>query len=80
MDWVTIGIGLLATGFGTFTLHLRSANPSSLRKLEPMKKVFGATIGNAIHFVAYSILPLVMGAMLIYLGVTGSSILEIIGS
>ena len=58
-------IGLLALGYGLFTLVARFAMPHSnlFRKLEPMRQQFGHTAGTALHWLGYTVLPLVFGSV-----------------
>ena len=77
MDFVTIGIGLLPVLYGLYVLVLRMQGKSEkLKKLEPMKKFWGETVGLTIHFVAYVIAPIIIGVVIIIAGVNGTSILQ----
>ncbi len=62
-DWFSAVLGLFAICFGGYTLFLRNSSPEKLRKLTAMKSAWGESKGNAIHLVAYSILPIVLGVM-----------------
>lgn len=68
MDPVTIGIGILAVVFGIFSGVMRFVKPSMFKKLGPMKEKFGQSVGTAIHFVAYVIVPLGFGISMIVSG------------
>lgn len=74
MDPVTVGIGVLAVGFGGYAFFLRVSNPSKLKKLKPMQDKWGEQSGLAIHTVAYSIGPLVFGLAMIVAGLKGISL------
>lgn len=74
MDPVTVGIGVLAIGFGGYTFFLRTTNPSKLKKLKPMQDKWGAQTGLVIHTMAYSIGPLVFGLIMIFAGLNGISL------
>lgn len=64
---VTIIIGSLCILFGLFVLfcHL-TKRLSSFGKLSAMQENFGQKTGTAIHLVCYSILPILIGALVIY--------------
>ncbi len=74
MNMVTIAIGGAALVFGVYSIYLRLTNPNKLGKLAPMKEKFGEKPGNLIHLVAYSIVPLIFGIIIIYTGISGVSI------
>ena len=59
--------GALALLFGVTTLLGRIFAPNSalFSKLEPMKKQFGDKAGNALHVVSYTVVPIVVGLVLI---------------
>lgn len=78
MDPLTIGLGVVAVGYGCYTGYLRKKDPSKFGKLEAMKKFWGEKAGLAIHFVAYTIIPIVFGIMLIVAGSRGLSIIGVI--
>ena len=60
-------LGILALAFGLFTLVLRFVAPGSklFSKIDAIKERFGDTAGTAIHWFAYTIVPLVLGILLI---------------
>jgi hypothetical protein len=63
MDFNLI-FGAFAVIFGCYTLILRlTGKTEKLGKLEPMKERFGENPGNAIHFTAYTLLPIIAGAI-----------------
>ena len=59
--------GALALLFGAGTLVLRFVAPDSslFSKLGPMKERFGDRAGTAIHVLAYSVMPLLVGSALL---------------
>jgi hypothetical protein len=59
--------GGFALAYGLFTLVARFAMPGStmFRKLEPMRQRFGARAGTALHWAAYTLMPLGLGAMML---------------
>jgi len=64
MDFDII-LGVFALAFGLYTLFARMYAPNRLWKLEPMKKQWGEKVGVTIHVLAYTVLPLVLGAILL---------------
>jgi hypothetical protein len=74
MNWITIGIGVLALGFGVYSTFVRFTNPQKFRKLEAMKQKFGAKVGVFIHTIAYSAIPAVAGIIFIIQGIRGVSL------
>ena len=73
MEPVTVGIGALAIGYGIFSGVMRFVKPSMFKKLEPMREKFGTVAGNAIHFVAYVIVPVGFGITMVIAGLNGVS-------
>jgi hypothetical protein len=71
MDPLTMAFGFGAAAFGSYTTYLRFSSPDKLGKLEAMREKFGAGAGTAIHAVAYSIAPIVLGLILIVAGSNG---------
>ena len=71
MNITTVLIGVVAVLFGLYTTFLRLKRPEKLGKLQAMKERFGANVGNLIHIVAYTVVPLVAGAVFVYFGVLG---------
>ncbi len=68
MNWLTMTIGAAALLFGLYSLWGRHAHPKVFHKTEVMKERWGPRTGYAIHFVAYSLLPIAFGAVFVYLG------------
>jgi H+/Cl- antiporter ClcA len=62
--------GALASAFGLFTLAMRFVSPNSpmFSKLEPMRRFWGPTLGTAIHWIGYTIVPIVVGAGMLLSG------------
>ena len=73
MDPVTVLIGVAALSYGIYTLYARRRNPQAFWKLEPMKRMYGAKAAMVIHFIGYTIVPLVIGIVAIIAGVRGVS-------
>jgi hypothetical protein len=65
---VKLWLGLLAVGFGLLTIYLRSNHPDRLGKLEAMKERWGDETGTAVHWVAYTVIPILVGLVLIAAG------------
>ncbi len=74
MNITTVIIGVAAILFGIYTLYLRIKSPEKLGKLNAMKDKFGNGIGTAIHLIAYSLIPLAVGAIFIFAGLKGASL------
>ncbi len=73
MDPVTVGMGVVAMGFGGYTFVLRMTNPSRLKKLKPMQDKWGGQTGFVIHTVAYSLVPVGFGVAMVFAGLQGIS-------
>lgn len=74
MDFVTIGIGGAISLFGVYTMVMRTRFPDRLPTLKTMKNKYGAVNGMAVHILAYSVVPIVLGIMLSFTGIYGMSI------
>lgn len=74
MNWITIAFGVVALGFGLAATYVRLTAPQKFGKLEAMKQKFGATVGTAIHVVAYSVFPIAAGILFLYMGWRGISL------
>ncbi|MGE0232332.1 MAG: hypothetical protein AB7O39_02315 [Flavobacteriaceae bacterium] len=63
-------LGIAAIAFGLVTLATRlfgGGEPSA--KKQAMGERFGARTGEILHLVAYTLLPIVFGALLVYLAI-----------
>jgi hypothetical protein len=80
MDIVTVVVGALICLYGLYTLVMRIKSPEKFVKLKAMKEKFGNSAGNIIHIIAYTVAPIVFGAIVIVSGLNGLSILDIIKS
>jgi hypothetical protein len=80
MDFVTIGLGSFVGLYGLYMMALRLKNPNKLGKLEAMREKFGSGVGTAIHLVAYTVLPVILGVMLIIAGSRGVSVTQFISN
>lgn len=77
MDPLTIGLGVAAAGYGCYTGYIRKKDPTKFGKLDAMKKFWGDKVGFAMHFVAYTIMPIAFGIVLIVAGSRGLSIIDV---
>jgi hypothetical protein len=59
-------IGALLVLFGLYSIFARFFAPHHLAKLEPMKKMWGEKGGLIMHVVAYTVLPLIAGGLMIF--------------
>lgn len=64
-------LGVFALGFGLYTLYARAASPNKFGKLEAMKKQWGERGGTIVHVVAYTVMPIIVGAVLIVTSLLG---------
>ncbi len=62
----TLIFGIIALLFGLLTIYLRIfKNSKGLGKLETMKETYGEKLGLAIHIISYTVVPIVVGIVLI---------------
>jgi hypothetical protein len=74
MNVTTLLVGLAVVAFGLTTLVLRQVKPAAFRKLGPMRERFGHRAGSLIHIVAYSLLPIAAGTVLVMKGLAGQAL------
>ena len=74
MHLPTVLIGIVAILYGTYTAWARAAKPQQFAKLETMKRSMGPTVGSAVHIIAYSVVPIGVGAVFLISGLQGRSI------
>ena len=74
VNYVSVGVGAAALGWGIFSVYLRIKDPYRLGKLAAMQKALGGAAGTALHFISYTLLPLAVGIVFIALGLQGKSI------
>ena len=77
VNFFTLGLGILALAYGLYTLYARIVSQKTFGKLDAMKKVWGPKTGVFIHLFAYTILPIILGIILIFSGLKGVSILAL---
>ena len=80
MELSTIILGVTVALFGLYTFVVRIKAPDKFIKLSAMKDKFGNAAGTTIHTIAYSIVPLVFGGILVNAGVNGISIMQFMAS
>jgi hypothetical protein len=65
---MNILLGIAAIAYGLYTIYVRFTDPSKLGKLDAMKKQWGEAAGTAIHWVSYTLAPIVVGVILLVAG------------
>jgi hypothetical protein len=70
----TVIIGGVAIFYGLLTIVLRAKRPSAFRKLNRMKELYGEQAGTLLHIFSYSVLPIILGIVLLVTGFQGKSI------
>ena len=78
MDFLTIGLGVVIILFGLYTSVMRIKFPEKSGKLKAMKDKFGSTSGQTIHTIAYTVMPVLFGIVVIRAGLNGLSIMQFI--
>ncbi len=74
MNLVTVLVGAVAIAYGAYTAWARRTKPEQFKKLEPMKQFWGEKAGLAIHIVGYTVVPIVVGIVLVLRGLQGGSL------
>ena len=64
-------LGIGALGFGLYTGYVRSTSPEKFGKLKAMKEQWGPTAGNLVHLIAYTLIPIVVGVVLLFRDLAG---------
>lgn len=80
MDIITMSVGTIVIAFGIYTFYARIKTPEKFPKLQAMRESFGQGIGTAVHTIAYSLLPLIFGGVIVAAGFNGISIIKIIAA
>lgn len=60
--------------YGCYTAWARRARPEQFWKLDKMKQGYGERAGSAVHFIGYTVVPIGVGLVLVFLGLRGGSI------
>ena len=58
-------LGAVAILYGLYTAFARARTPEKFAKLDSMKKQWGERAGTAVHIVGYTVVPIVVGVMLV---------------
>jgi len=74
MNPITVLLGIAAIAYGLYTAWARRARPAQFGKLEPMKSFWGEGGGQLIHVIAYTIVPIVVGIVLLLSGLMGAAL------
>jgi hypothetical protein len=74
MDLVTMGMGVAVCLYGIYTMTMRTRSPEKFGKLKAMKDKYGDSNGLAIHIMAYTVVPIVVGIILSFAGFNGLSL------
>lgn len=74
MNALTVLIGVAAILFGLYTFYLRANDPAKLGKLAAMQKQWGESTGKTIHTIAYSVVPIIVGLIILMTGLEGGSL------
>ncbi len=78
MNLFTMGIGGVICLYGVYTMTMRTRAPEKFGKLKAMKDKYGDSNGLAIHIMAFTVVPIVMGIIFSFAGFNGLSLLEIL--
>jgi hypothetical protein len=78
MNLIAIGFGALIVAYGLYTAYARVKAPHQFHKLEAMKKFWGDGPGLAIHFVAYTLVPIGVGIAVIVAGLNSLSLMDLL--
>ena len=73
MNPITMAIGAVALLFGIYTMFVRVRRPEQYTKLKAMQDRLGEKPGYTVHLVAYSIVPMIFGVVMILAGARGVS-------
>ncbi len=74
MNWTTLGLGIFCTAIGISATYLRLFNSTKLAKMEAINRLLGNKVSAFLHITAYSVLPTVIGVILIMRGVKGIAV------
>lgn len=74
MNVTTVLVGVAAIAYGAYTAWARRAKPEQFKKIEPMKRVWGDTGGQVVHFIGYTLVPIIVGVILVLSGLRGGSV------
>ena len=74
MNPITVIVGFAAIAYGIYTTRTRRVAPEKFTKLAAMKQAWGEKAGMVVHVVGYTVLPVVLGLVLILTGLRGGSL------
>lgn len=74
MNTTSMIVGAAVFSFGLYIAILRGTRPQKLSKLQALKDLFGDRTGDKIHLLAYAVMPLLTGAILLFAGTRGISL------
>ncbi|QQO09937.1 hypothetical protein [Breznakiella homolactica] len=60
-----IGLGVLVIFYGIYTAVIRLKSPEKLGKYQAMKERYGDNTGKLLHVLSYTVVPIILGAVLI---------------
>jgi len=69
-NWIEVIIGLTAIIYGLGTVYFRFKSPALFKKMEPMKRIYGAKLGVVIHVILYTLIPIIFGVIVIRSGLS----------
>ena len=75
MNLFTMGFGAAICFYGLYTMTMRTRSPEKFGKLQAMKDKHGDVNGTALHIVAYTVAPIIVGIILSFAGFNGMSLL-----
>lgn len=70
-NWIEIIIGVAAIIYSIVSIYFRIKSPTIFKKMEPMKRVYGTKLGEVIHIILYTLIPLIVGIIFIVLFESG---------
>jgi hypothetical protein len=68
---INLLLGIAAIGYGLYTAYVRATAPEKLGKLEAMREQWGESTGTAVHVVGYTVVPIVVGLVLLATALLG---------
>lgn len=80
MNLLTMGLGAAICVYGLYNMTMRTRSSEKFGKLKAMKDKYGDSTGTALHIVAYTVVPIVMGIILSFAGFNGMSLLGMLNS
>jgi len=60
-------ISLVSLIYGGYNLYMRLEEGEKFKKLAGLKRFWGPKLGNFIHLFGFTILPMIMGALFLFL-------------